>query len=306
MNQYNFTQVYGPTGMTGQAPPVHPAKAGDTMNRTRRIISIASIAGAVMAISAGIAFAQTSGAGAGASVEPFEHARHDRGLLRRALQLGSLTPDQRASIEQLSHEQRATRAPVRLADAQLLSTLALQVEQGTIDRQALQPAVQAKENAALSVRTSERGALQKLHDLLTPAQRSELVDAVESLMDGRPGRDGGAGPRRLDRIATWLGLTPDQRQQIASNLAAERQAQAQAGTSEGAAHRQKLRTWLEAFRGDSFQVGAMGAPDAQAVMDRIADRAEDLLQAAVPVLTPTQRAQLASRLRARAARESRG
>jgi hypothetical protein len=42
------------------------------------------------------------------------------------------------------------------------------------------------------------------------------------------------------------------------------------------------------------------------MIEHRANRMEDLLTAAVPVLTPAQRAELASHLRARAAHESKG
>lgn len=271
------------------------------MKRIGRVVSIASIAGMLAAISADAAFAQSSGtSGAAASAQPAARHQRQQGLLRRALQLDSLSSAQRAAIDQLVQEQHTSRVPVRQADAQLLTSVAQQVESGTINPPALAPAIQARENAALA----ERGdAIQKLHDLLTPDQRSALVDAIESQAQS-PHRDGGAPTRVLNRIASRLGLTPAQRQQIASNLSTARQGQD--GAADRAARRQAWTAWLESFRTDSFQASSSLSGSARAAMDRRAERAEQLLQAALPVLTPAQRAQAADLLRARAARESHG
>jgi len=276
----------------------------NVMRHVGRIVTFASIAGVVAAVSAGTVLAQT---GAGSSIESSGHAGRHEGLIRRALQLDSLTAAQRASIEALAQQLRTTRAPIRLADAQLLTSLAQQVESGAIDRQALGPALQARESAARSARPAERDAIQKLHDILTPAQRSALVDSVESAAPG-VNRDGGGPLRLLDRMAARLGLDPDQRQQIASNLEGERQTHPQSHGGERAAHRQARTGWLESFRSDSFQAAASPPGDGEHEKKafRVAERVEDLLQAAVPVLTPAQRAEVASRLRARAARESGG
>lgn len=287
----------------------------NTVSPIGRIVSIASIAGILTTISAGAAFAQTSSTAT--SVQPDGRHHSQQGWVGRALQLDSLSHAQRAAIEQLAQDQRAARTPVRQADARLLTTLAQQVESGAIDRQALAPGVQARQTAALAARAEERDVIQKLHDLLTPAQRSALVDSVESLAQGPsaqgPGDGGGARRDRLDRVAARLGLTPSQRQQIASNLKAERAEHGQHGQHGGETHpseadrvarRERRKAWLESFRDDEFRVSSGVGDGGQPAMDRRMARAQDLLQAAVPVLTPAQRAQVASRLRARAAHET--
>jgi len=275
----------------------------NAVTRIGRVVSIATIAGTLALVSAGAVFAQTPGSAD--PTAPANHAPRHRGLIGRALELDSLSPAQRTAIEQLAQESRTARAPVRQADAQLLTSLATQVESGTIDRQALGPALQARQSAALSAQVAGRDAIQKLHDLLTAAQRTALIDSIESSAD-RPERDGGARAGMFDRIAVRLGLTSAQRQQIAANLSAERQGRAKATAPDRVSLRQARETWLESFRSDSFHVGSAAPDRARAAMDRRVERTQDLLQAAVPVLTPAQRAQVASRLRARAARESQG
>jgi Spy/CpxP family protein refolding chaperone len=265
------------------------------MNRLMsRIVTFASLAGAVALVPAGVALAQQTPAAAQQS----PHPGHRMGLIGEALALDSLTPAQRTAIEQLAQTRRTAEAPVRQADAQVLTVLAQQVEQASINRQALAPSVQARESAAVAAKTVDLDTLQKLHDLLTPAQRGQLVDAAEARMGSHTGHGRG---EHLAKVAKELGLTDQQKEQIASNLRAERTGQGDAGPH--ADHRGAGKAWLESFRGGSFSPNASGA---SAKFERRADRMEDLFVAAVPVLSPAQRAQLAGHLRARAAHESRG
>ncbi len=271
------------------------------MNRwMSRIVSFASLAGAIALVPAGVALAQQAPASTAAAGA---HHGHRMGLVGEALALDSLTPAQRTAIEQLVQTRRTAEGPVRQADAQVLTVLAQQVEQASINRQALAPTVQARESAAVAARSVDLDTVQKLHDLLTPAQRGQLVDAAEAHMHGR-GHKGEHGGGHLGKIAKELGLTDQQKQQIATNFRTERTAEGDAGHG---GHQRDLRgagkAWMDSFRGDAFNASAAGA-NAKAGMEHRADRMEDLLTAAVPVLSPAQRSQLATHLRARAAHET--
>lgn len=271
--------------------------------RITRLVTIVSLASAAALVPAGVAFAQhASDTG---SLGWHHHQR--QGLLGAALKLDSLTPAQRTAIEQLEQTRRTADVPVREADAQVLTVLAHQVEQASIDRGALAPALTARESASVVARTADLDTVQKLHDLLTPAQRGQLVDMAEvrfqahaasSKSEGHAGHEGHGG---LGRIAEKLGLTEQQKTQIVANLRAEHPA-----SGDAAAHpdlRGKGKAWLESFRGDAFNATA-AAPNLPQRIEHRADRMEDLLAATVPVLSPAQRAQLANHLRERAARES--
>jgi len=270
------------------------------MNRwITRIVTVASLAGAVALAPAGLAYAQQ----AVTTAHEGHRMGHRMGLVGAALKLDSLTPSQRTAIEQLLQTRRSAEAPVRQADAQLLTVLAQQVEQAAINRAALVPSVTARENAALAAHNVDLDTVQKLHDLLTPAQRGQLVDGIEAHFRGHV--DAGKGDHghgdRLGMIAKKLGLTDQQKAQIASNFRAERQAEGDSGAHPD--FRGAGKAWLEAFRGDTFNAST-SAPNGTEMMEHRANRMEDLLAAAVPVLTPAQRAELASHLRARAAHES--
>ena len=273
------------------------------MNRwIAKVVTFASLAGAVALVPAGVAYAQQ---GAPADGGAHGHHWHRMGLIGDALKLDSLTPQQRTAIEQLAQTRKAAEVPVRQADAQVLTVLAQQVEQASINKQALAPTMSAKEAAAATARTADLDTVQKLHDLLTPAQRAQLVDGIEAHFDGH-GKGEGKGEGRgghhghLGEIAKKLGLTDQQKQQIFANLRAEQQGQPDAGAHGNPA---AAKAWIESFRGDAFNASASAANEPER-MERRANRMEDLLVAAVPVLSPAQRAELATHLRARAAHES--
>jgi Spy/CpxP family protein refolding chaperone len=263
------------------------------MNRILRTaigsLAIAGVVGAVALTPVRAAFADQ-----GTPAHAGHHHQGRPGLLGAALRLDSLTPDQRASIEQLVSQTRTARAPVRQADAQVLQVLAHQVEQASVDPQGLAPTLNAEKGAVTGEVAVERDALNRLHGILSPAQRGQLVDAVESRFHGPRGQhaDGGAGRGGegfgAGMGARGLGLTDAQRAQIRANLRAE-----------GPVGPHTMRALLEAFRGDAFDAGNF----VQGVAP--GERAERLAQAMVPVLTPAQRAIFADHLRSRAAHESR-
>jgi Spy/CpxP family protein refolding chaperone len=268
-----------------------------------KVVTLASLTGAMALGGAGIAMAQTAQPSAQPGPDAStRHHPHRQGLVAQALRLDSLSPEQRAAIEQLAGTRRTAEIPVRQANARILSALATQVEQASIDPQALAPSIQARDGAAVQAGAIERDTLQKLHDLLTPAQRGQLVSAVEAkLQPGAWGHDGGAARGGLAHMERELGLTAAQEQQIASNLQHAVPGQA-AGAR--AARLAAGKAWLESFRSDTFNASA-GNLDMLGRMVRRSEHLENLVQAAAPVLSPAQRAQLANHLRQRAAHEAR-
>ncbi len=275
------------------------------MNRwINRIVTVASLVGAVALVPAGVAYAQQAATSAQSPDGGHRKGHHRMGLIGAALKLDSLTPAQRTAIEQLAQTRRTAEVPVRQADAQVLTVLAQQVEQASINRAALAPTVSARETAAVAARNVDLDTVQKLHDLLTPAQRGQLIDGIEAHFQGHADAGAGKGGHRggrLGMIAKKLGLTDQQKAQIASNLRAERQAEgtpAQRPDFRGAG-----KAWLESFRGDAFNASA-SASNIPQMMQRRANRMEDLMTAALPVLSPAQRSELSTHLRARAAHES--
>jgi Spy/CpxP family protein refolding chaperone len=261
--------------------------------QTTGIVTVA-LAGALTLGAGGMALAQQAAPAPQADASS-PHRGHHEGIVAQALGLSSLTAEQRTAIAKLADARRAAEVPVKQADAQLLTALAKQVEQAAIDRQALAPDLQARDTAATAARTVDRDTLQQLHDVLTPAQRGQLVDAIEAQGHGWDGR----GRREhLAHMEQRLGLSEQQEAQIAANLHAGRQPPPDGGHHGPGEGRQ---AWLESFRTASFNASAAGPHGG----GHPGEHLENLMQAMVPVLSPSQRSELATHLRHRAAHESR-
>jgi Spy/CpxP family protein refolding chaperone len=253
----------------------------------RRTVAFASLAGTLALATAGVAFA-----GEGQGDHAGHHHGHREGLLAAALKLDSLTPEQRSSIDQLVQARRAAGVPVRQADARLLTQLAVQVEQANVDTGALQPSLNAERSAADAEVAVEKDGLARLHALLTPAQRDQVVASVEGAYRSHRHGDASAHRREHEEHAGKLGLTPEQRREIRTNFTNL------AGAAPAPGHaRGELRTALESFRGDAFD------PASLVHAEMHGEFAERLAKAMVPVLTAQQRATFAGDLRARAAHE---
>ncbi len=264
------------------------------MNRwMRNTLLSASLLGALAVVPGAVAYAHDADHGAG-----HEKGRHGHGggLLHAALQLDSLTPEQRAAITELSAQRKTASVPVRQADAQVLTVLARQVEAATIDPQGLAPSLSAEQSAANAEAGIERDTLARLHSILNAAQRGQLVDGIlarHASHDGGHEREHARdGDGHRDGFGFGLDLTPEQRARIHAAFAAERQGDGGQGPQ---GEHVKM---LEAFRGDAFD------PNAFVVAHNRGERMERLAAAVVPVLTPAQRATFASHLRTRAAHES--
>jgi Spy/CpxP family protein refolding chaperone len=271
------------------------------MNRwIQRVVTFASVASALALVPAA-AFAQDAPPQPQGHAHGKHHRRghHGPGLVGAALKLDSLSPEQRAQIEQLVQERRAASVSVREADAQLLTVLAQQVESAKVDPQAQAPSLAAERAATMGELQVDRVTVARLHAILTPAQRNQLVDAIEAHAGQRqPGAEGKERGARagFGGANAKLGLSPEQKAQIRANLGgpAERPVR-----GEWAAKRAEMKSALESFRGDAFNPGAMVRP-----MNR-GERQARVTNAMIPVLTPNQRAIVATQLRNRAAHENR-
>lgn len=253
--------------------------------RVHKVATGALLVAAITVIPGAYAFAQEAPSQAPA---PKLERAHRGGLLGAARKLDTLTAEQRSAIEQLVQQRRAANVPVRQADAQVLTVLAQQVEQAAVDPQGLAASLGAEKSAASTAGAVNRDTLNQLHALLTAAQRQQVADAVRAQRSETRQRHHHERGAKLAK----LGLSPQQKAQVEANLRAERD------RNGGAQH--PGAGMLDAFRGDSFDAAAWVHPRIRG------ERAERFAQAVVPVLTPAQRATLASELRARAEHESKG
>jgi Spy/CpxP family protein refolding chaperone len=291
----DFTFLYPARGMSERTPPVI-AHGGSKENMNRwihRLVTFASITSALALVPAGVALAQD--AQPQGQAHPGEHHRRGRhqGVFGAALKLESLSSEQRSQVEQLVQARRAASAPVRQADAQLLTVLAQQVESAKVDAQAQTPSLAAEQAAQTSEVQVDRATLARLHAILTPAQRNQLVDAIEArAAQGHQDAEGRTHVTGNGFGGARLGLTPEQKAQIRANLG-------EAPRGERKVERGPMHAALESFRGESFDASAVARVQPKG------EREARLTNAMIPVLTPNQRTTLATHLRNRAAHESR-
>jgi Spy/CpxP family protein refolding chaperone len=179
---------------------------------------------------------------------------------------------------------------------------------GNVGEQALAPQLQAVEGAIQADEPVMRGTLEKLHAILTPAQRTELVgkiEAREARMEARVAgrRDAGSAQAKGGGgVGPWsraLGLTDAQRAQIKANLGSA-PAVDPALRVEARTERQRV---LDAFKGDRFVMNEIAPARDPRLIDEEAGRMVRLAKAAAPVLTAEQRATAAAKLQQMAAHE---
>jgi Spy/CpxP family protein refolding chaperone len=224
---------------------------------------------------------------------------HGGGLAKQALDLGSLTGEQRATIQVLAADRRTAAEPAREANRKLLTQMADQLDnEGSIDEDKLAPTASAVDQAVSAAMPGQADAANHLHALLTREQRNMLIDHVEAKMSLRAALpqtrapEGSAGmpevvPERGGM--TRLGLTPEQRSTITTRMIAARNSES------GPPAAEQAKAFLEGFRKDKFDARTFGRPPSVGRHERM------FAEVVVPVLTPVQRTTFAEILRERAA-----
>jgi Spy/CpxP family protein refolding chaperone len=267
----------------------------------RRFVSVTSLFSLLAIGTAGVAAAATNDASAEANASHRAHRGHVD-LLHASLRLDSLTASQRQQIEALVQGERSSHTNIRAARSQLLQAVAGEMASGAIDEAALKPSVQALEGAIEADEPADRAALETLHTILTPAQRTELVSRVEARHGHHaPPSDGGARPARMHG-GMWgrdLNLTDAQKQQIGANLRSAGPGVDRALWTEARGTHEQV---LTAFKGDTFVMNQVAPPRDPRLIDAEAERIVRVAKASAPILTPDQRAAAATKLRAMAAR----
>jgi Spy/CpxP family protein refolding chaperone len=170
--------------------------------------------------------------------------------------------------------------------------IAAQVEQGKIDRAALQPKIDAAVSAFAQSSPADHAALEQLHAILDPEQRAELVDALQARMHDHGGRR-----EHMQEMARLLNLTDDQKSQIRDafkeHFAAMRKAH------EGSGEHAHGKQMLDAFKSDHFVVSelAPGSADPRAHASEMGEHMLGVVETVLPILTPEQRTIAAQKLR---------
>ena len=278
-------------------------------NRSRfSLVAAAALLAGVAGTTLSAGVARADGGASSATSAPAEgggrHAGHGRhghhDLLQAALRLPDLTDAQKGQIDTLEQSKRAPQLAARQAHEALARALAAQVDGNKIDRNQLRPQLQAVISADAAVEAANASALAGLHGVLTPAQRTELADKLSARMAEREqkhaareaeknadtaAKTGSAGGERGGPWGRALGLSPAQEAQIRANLKAAGVAPPARGNLEA-----QSQQMLNDFKQPTFTAPVVAGPAKTG-------RMVDMAQAALPVLTNAQRAELSTLLR---------
>ncbi|MBX3214891.1 MAG: Spy/CpxP family protein refolding chaperone [Labilithrix sp.] len=222
-----------------------------------------------------------------------------RKVFEKALADVELRPEQEEAVSKLKSEAKERRAPLREAKRGLMLAVADQIEKGKIDRCGLKDEIQKVASATADARPGDRAALEKLHSILDPDQRTRFVDALKKHWEEhKKSYEAGA---MTDKLSRELDLTDEQKDKVRQILSGLKEiAEAEPAHEE---HRAKWSRILEAFKGEHFELDEV-APSKD-VAEKTTKRIEAHLWAAeavLPVLTDKQRGELADKLRSKAQR----
>jgi Spy/CpxP family protein refolding chaperone len=251
------------------------------------------------------------GSGSPELAEGDEHRRGGHGgvgaLIAMSLKDLDLSADQRAAVDKVKTDLAAKMDPARAAGKDLANVLADGVAAGSIDRAKVTPAIDHLVALVQDQQDASLDALNQLHAILTPAQRTSLSDGLLAHFgkwkeaQGRDDQDDGRNHSgHLVAIARELGITPDQAKQIKTSF--HDLMKASPLEPEPPHVQEHLQLLAAAFKTDAFDAKTLkSGPSASASMVRWGTtRRERFLEAAVPVLTADQRTRLAQIIRAKA------
>jgi Spy/CpxP family protein refolding chaperone len=232
------------------------------------------------------------------------HRHHHHGGVTKfiAMSLDTLGVDdaKRPQLEKLQSDLHAQMAPAREAEKDVLRVLAEGVAAGTVDKAKVDAAIAKLTTAADAVHAASLETLNKLHAILSPAERAALVDKVEAHWEvwrqvnheeAPGGRERGG---RLAKLTEEVSLTPDQVTKISAALKT-----ALAGhpvkldSQKGEAH---VHAFAAAFAGDSFDAKSVTSSANGDLASRGATRMALFYETVTPLLTPEQRTKLAEEL----------
>ena len=239
-----------------------------------------------------------------------DHHRHHHGGVAQYILLSldalGISPEQKAQIETVKAELMTRTAPAREAQKTFLFTLSDGVAAGRVNKGKVDAALAQVARASVAAHDASADAFNQLHTLLTPEERSALVDKVTAhwavwrsvnVEEEVGSRDKGG---RLAHFADEESLSPEQVEKIGTGL--------HAGKPDARMHvdpaemEQFVKTFTAAFASDSFD--AKTVTGGGAITGRLATagdaRLAHFFEVAASVLTPEQRTSAAQHLRDRA------
>jgi Spy/CpxP family protein refolding chaperone len=237
------------------------------------------------------------------------HRHHHHGgvtmFISMAIDTLGLDPAKKALVEKIQGDLHAKMAPARDAEHDLLSTIADGVAAGKIDATKVDAALGKLATESAGIHTATTDSLTQLHDALAPVERAALVDKVKAHWEvwHKVNADEKAGSKEkgthLARLTGLLSLAPDQVDTITKALSADVPVTPQTDPKAVEAYIQAFAT---AFMANKFDAKSL-APTATAAAGHVAThggaRLARFYEAVTPVLTPSQRGQLAAHLRER-------
>jgi hypothetical protein len=211
-----------------------------------------------------------------------------------------LSSPQRTDIETLAADAETRQLAIRAARQDLTLAIASQVEAGAIDHAALAPKVDAVAAAVAAAQPADRTAFERLHAILGPDQRTAFVNAVDVRIHERIDQIRERHPLR--QWAKDLGLTDDQRTQLQAILKSRAPAIKEDGAIGHDARKDgRGAKVMAAFKQDRFVMDELDpARDRGPEIHQRVDRMLGMIEAALPVLTASQRTIAAQKIRARA------
>ena len=213
----------------------------------------------------------------------------------------NLSPPQQQGVAAIQQELTGRTATTREARKAFAEALAAGLEKGAIDRPQTDARIEDVARAAEADKGALQDAMNKLHAALTPDQRKALVAAVRS--DWKHGHSEAAGPRQeFRKLADEIGMTADQRHALKEQLGKEMKDAGHAMRAKRSDYWHHLKAIGQAFPQEQFDAHSLDVGKDGPEMARFwGARAEHMAEAATQVLTPPQRAELAAKIREKAA-----
>ncbi|HTP29323.1 MAG TPA: hypothetical protein VMK12_27125 [Anaeromyxobacteraceae bacterium] len=240
-----------------------------------------------------------------ASAELKEHDwHHHRGGVTQfiAMSLDTLGADdaKRPQIEKVQSDLHACMGPSGRIERDLHLTLADGIAVGAIDVAKVDALIERLDGTAATVHDCSVNALNQLHAILSPAERSELAEKVKAHWQvwRHVNHEARAGGRerggRLAELARELDLTPTQVDKISADLqASPARPSGKFDPGEAEAH---VQAFAAAFAADSFDAGSVTPANVHLALHG-ARRMAHFYETVSPELTAEQRTTLARHLR---------
>ncbi len=247
-----------------------------------------------------------------AAMELMEHHRHHHhgGVTQFiAMSLDTLgVPDaKRERVEQVQADLHACMTPAREIENDLLVTLADGVAAGTIDTEKVDAKIVLLDGAATTVHDCSADTLNKLHAVLSKAERETLVHKVQAhwAVWRQVNHEADVGGKeqggRLADLALELSLTTDQVETMAAAL--QKGLAGLAGKFEPKKVEEHVQAFSTAFVQKSFDAKSLTANANGHIATCGARRMSLFYETVAPLLTSEQRTTLAQHLREHAGQQ---